>query len=83
MEEEIKTYGDLIKVIEKYDLEDKPIVLGVDGYNTYCYQKSNGNYELDDKTIRLMEINDFIVLCDNCGNYEEDLFRQEQLREED
>lgn len=79
----IKTYGDLVEFIQENELEDKQIVLGVEGYNTYCYQKGDGSYELLNELIYIQEINDFIVLSDSCGNYEEDLFRQEQLKEEE
>lgn len=83
MEKEIKTYGDLIKVIEDNGLQDKPIILGVEGYNTYCYETNEGNYEKQDKVIRLQEINGFIVLSDDCGIYEEQFYRQELLRGEE
>ena len=82
MEKEVKTYGDLVKYIEEYNLEDKPIILGVEGYNTYCYETNEGYYKKQDKIIRLQELNGFIVLSDDCGIYEEQFYRQELLEEE-
>lgn len=79
----IKTYGDLIDAIIDNGLQDKEIVLGVNGYNTYCYEKLDGTYELENKQIILQDINDFIVLSDECGSYEEDLYRQEMMRGEE
>lgn len=83
MFKEIKTYGDLVKAIQENNLEDKDIVLGVEGYNTYCYETNEGNYKKQDKVIILQEINNFIVLSDDCGIYEEQFYRQELLRGEE
>lgn len=77
----IRTYGDLIDAILEEGLQDKEIVLGVSGYNTYCYEKGDGTYEIEKKAIVLQDINDFIVLSDECGSYEEDLYRQEMINE--
>lgn len=65
--EQITTYNDLIKLIKKYNLQDKKIILGVEGYNT---QKYNEN-------IYLKNINGNYILCDSCGLYYEEMEKKQ------
>lgn len=71
--EKLKTYGDLVKYILLNDLENKPIILGVEGYNTFCYEVDDYAYEVKDSEIGIETIDNKVILCDNCGGYEEDL----------
>lgn len=71
--EKLKTYGDLVKYILINDLENKPIILGVEGYNTFCYERNDDTYDVKDIEIGIDTINDKVILCDNCGAYKGDL----------
>ena len=64
----IKTYGDLVKLIEKNNLENEKIILGVEGYNTLLCVDG----DIKNAPIVLQEINGHIILSDNCGSYFED-----------
>ena len=66
---DIKTYGDLVKLIKDNNLEDQEMILGVEGYNTLLCIDGDKK----DAPIVLQEINGHIVLSDNCGAYLEDL----------
>ena len=72
-DEYIKTFDDLIKVIKKYNLENKNVVVGCEGYISLYEGQACSTRLLIDKS------KNFAIICDECGAYEEELTKEAKL----
>ncbi|MBR4486312.1 hypothetical protein IKS57_02990 [bacterium] len=71
---EIKTYGDLIDIIRSYNLQDKKIIVGCQGYMSLF----DGEFE----ETKIMFNEDYAIICDNNGSYENEFdYLEEKKRE--
>lgn len=71
---EIKTYGDLVDIIRSYNLQEKNIIVGCQGYMSL--------FDGDFQETRIMFNGDYAIICDNNGSYEEEFEKLETQKEE-
>ena len=69
----IKTCQDIINFIQKNNLQDHDVILGVEGYNTDQFIINNKIYKKNDSFLMIQVINNKVVICDNNGSYKEEL----------
>lgn len=66
---QVKTYGDLVKVIQKYHLEDKRIITGCQGYVS-----GGRGYPQGYDDVYIKNIDKKIVISDSCFIDDDDLY---------